>query len=210
MESVICRDLVVGHSGRPVAGPVTLELPPGRIVIIQGPNGAGKTTFVRTLLGLLRPIAGRVERSPDMPVGYVPQHMKLDEEFPITAWECVAMGLPRRTRRSEARRRVRGALDRVGMDHRRRAWLFALSGGQRQRVLIARALAGESALIALDEPTASLDPRNAELIWKILADLAAEGRLVVVITHDEPKATTCPQIRLRVEDGLFYAEETAA
>ncbi len=210
MGGVICRELVVGYSGQSVAGPVDLELPAGRVVVIQGPNGAGKTTFVRTLLGLLRPVSGQVERPQGTVVGYVPQHMKLDEEFPITASECVAMGLPRKTPRKEARRRVRDAMDRVGMHHRRRTWLFALSGGQRQRVLIARALAGDSSLIALDEPTASLDPRNAEIIWEILSKLAQEGRLVVVITHDEPRTTACPQTRVRVDDGKFLVEEFAA
>ncbi len=205
-EPVVCKNLVVGHSGVRVAGPVDMELHGGSIAVVQGPNGAGKTTFVRTLLGLLPPISGKVQMPPRTVVGYVPQHIKLDEEFPITAAECVAMGLPRRTSRREARRRIRHAMERVGMHHRHRTWLFALSGGQRQRILIARALAGESSLIALDEPTASLDPENAAVIWTILSGLANEGRLVIVITHEDPRDITAPHVRVRVDEGEFQVE----
>jgi ABC-type Mn2+/Zn2+ transport system ATPase subunit len=168
---------------------VSLDVVPGEFVALIGANGSGKTTLVRGLLGLLEPLAGRVERSPQLRVGYVPQRETLDPLYPLSGFDVTLLGacrdLPFYHRVSaDAHAAAHAALDAV------RAAPFAarryglLSGGQRQRILIARALATEPNLLLLDEPTAGVDPETEAAIVEILQKLRTEHRLAVwMVTH---------------------------
>ncbi len=143
-----------GYGGEPVLRGVHLTVGTGDFWGIAGPNGAGKTTLFRGMLGLIPPLAGRVERGSSA-LGYVPQRESLDPLFPLRVEEVVEMGaygrLTRLRRpRPADRERVCESLKRVDLDDRRRTLFSTLSGGQRQRALIARALMVEPVELLLD------------------------------------------------------------
>ena len=135
----------LAYGAHSVLDDVSLTLEPGRITTLIGPNGAGKSTLARLVLGLARPDRGRVERRPGLRVGYMPQHLQVDESLPLTVDRFLWLAAPGRTR---ARR---DALQRTGVAHLRRRAVRGLSGGEMQRVLLARALLRKPDLLVLDD-----------------------------------------------------------
>lgn len=191
--------LTVGYDGVAILPPFRLTIGAGELWAIIGPNGAGKSTFVRTALGLARPIAGTIERRPGLRLAYVPQQSALDNIFPISVIDFVLMGLQGSgnvtlTRRSAHLGAARRALEEAGAAAFERRQLRDLSGGQRQRVLMARALATDADLICLDEPTNALDAASEQEILTLIDRLRSRrGAAVVMVTH-------------LVEDGLERAD----
>jgi manganese/iron transport system ATP-binding protein/manganese/zinc/iron transport system ATP- binding protein len=184
--------LAASYESGPVAvSGVSFRAEAGQAVAVLGPNGGGKTTLFRALLGELRTVAGSVVI--DGATAYVPQTERSRLDFPVTALDVALMGAYARTswyrRIAPADRALaRSALERVGLvDHARKRF-GALSGGQRQRVLIARALVQDAAVLLLDEPFAGVDQTSEEAIMGILDDLRAEGRILLVATHDVDQA----------------------
>jgi ABC-type Mn2+/Zn2+ transport system ATPase subunit len=180
----------VGYHGTPVLPPIDLAVAAGDAVGIVGPNGSGKTTLVRTLLGLLAPIRGAVvfpaRQRPRF--GYVPQRASVDVSFPLTAFEVALMGRygiigPARRPRAVDVERTRVALDDVGALELAPRPFHALSGGQRQRVLVARALAAEPQILALDEPTTGMDLPSERGMLDLLRSFAGRGMAVILISH---------------------------
>ena len=177
-----------GYGGRTVLSGVTLRVEPGAFVGIVGPNGAGKTTLFRGLLGLVRPLGGRVERRARA-LGYVPQRETLDVLFPLTVREVVEMGAYSRLRglrglRREERALAAAALERVGLASRARDVFSSLSGGQRQRALIARALLVQPDVLLLDEPTSGVDRAAQRAILELLLELnQRDGIAVLLVSH---------------------------
>jgi ABC-type Mn2+/Zn2+ transport system ATPase subunit len=191
--------LTVGYDGTAILPPFAITIAAGELWAIIGPNGAGKSTFVRTALGLARPITGTIERRPGLRLAYVPQQSALDAIFPISVLDYVLMGLQgpgnvtllRRTAHLETARR---ALTEAGAAAFERRQLRDLSGGQRQRVLMARALATDADLVCLDEPTNALDAASEQEILALIERLRGRrGAAVVMVTH-------------LVEDGLERAD----
>jgi zinc/manganese transport system ATP-binding protein len=186
----------VSLAGRQVLDEVSFTIGAGEFTGLIGPNGAGKTTLLRVILGLQRPTSGRVEilgrpRSPrNQPVGYVPQKVLLDPDMPMRARDVVALGLdgnrygirlPSRDR-SEA---VRAMLHAVDADRFADARVGNLSGGEQQRVLIAQALISRPRLLLLDEPLANLDLRSGQEIIALLARVAREQQIAVLLSAHE-------------------------
>jgi ABC-type Mn2+/Zn2+ transport system ATPase subunit len=189
--AVAVRGLSVGYGGPLVLRDVSFEVERGRTVCVLGPNGGGKTTLFRALLGELEATSGSV-RVAGRPA-YVAQTERTRLDFPVSALDVVLMGTlaagrwwlpPRRSDRSAAR----AALDRVGLAGRAGVRFGELSGGQRQRTLLARALVQDAAVLLLDEPLSGVDPASAALIDAVFADLRAEGRTLLVASHDVESA----------------------
>lgn len=182
------------YGATPVLRDVTLSITKGDLACIVGPNGGGKTTLLRLILGLLTPQSGAVRafglppREACKRFGYMPQHVHLDPQFPVTALDVVLMGrLGARRMLGFYGRRDREvayqALGEVGLADLGRRPFAKLSGGQRQRVLIARALACEPEILLLDEPTSNLDISVEEQVYALLKEL--NRRLtVVLVSHD--------------------------
>ncbi len=188
------QDVTYSYAGHPVLEEVNLSIEHKDFVAMIGPNGGGKTTLLKLILGLIRPDKGVVRVNGLSPIkaspgiGYVPQNVNINNNFPISAMDVVLMGSydPKRrwARHSDASRKdAREALERMGMaeyaDHK----IGALSGGQRQRVFIARALVTRPSLLLLDEPTASIDTKGQTDFFKLLKDLNRDIT-VVVVSHD--------------------------
>jgi ABC-type Mn2+/Zn2+ transport system ATPase subunit len=167
---------------------VTFEVPAGARVAVLGPNGSGKSTLFAAAVGLLRPAAGSIDvRSHRL--AYLPQHVHVDPSYPITEADVVAMGRwsdlgwLRRPRRRD-RELVARAMDQLGIAGLADRRLSELSGGQRQRALVAQAIAQEADVLLLDEPFTGVDRPTADAIRALLRQWAAEGRTVLVATHD--------------------------
>jgi iron complex transport system ATP-binding protein len=191
-------DLVVSRGGRTVLDGVDLTVEGGRFLGLVGPNGAGKTTLLRTIDGSLVPDAGVVEvdgrpvgdlssREQSRLVATVPQDASVAFDFPVR--ETVAMGrtphVGRFERRSEAdRRAVEDAMARTSVAGFADRPVTEVSGGERQRVLIARAVAQDTPVVLLDEPTASLDINHQVRTLELVRDLTAAGRTAVAAIHD--------------------------
>ncbi len=189
------EDLTVSYGGAPVLWDIDLDIPKGVMAAIVGPNGAGKSTLIKSVLGLVRPVAGHVRifglryREARRRVGYVPQRSSVDWDFPVTALDVVMMGLygrlgwfrrPGRRARAEAM----AALAQVGMEDYASRQISQLSGGQQQRVFIARALVQQADIYFLDEPMAGVDATTERAIVAILHRLRDAGKTVVVVHHD--------------------------
>jgi ABC-type Mn2+/Zn2+ transport system ATPase subunit len=185
------HDLTASYGGPPVLREVTFEAHTGERIGVLGPNGGGKSTLFRVLLGELRPLRGGFERPPR--VGFVPQTERSRLDYPVSALDVALMGtlarvpwwrpLGRRERRAAS-----SALARVGLAELADEQFGDLSGGQRQRVLVARALVQDAPVLLLDEPFSGVDQTSAELLERLLDELAAEGRGVLVATHDLEQA----------------------
>jgi len=197
------RDLVIEYSSggypvRPIDG-LSLEARGGQLVLLLGASGCGKTTLLSVLAAILTPTSGQVEVAGievtslsgkrltsyrRETVGIVFQAFNLIPS--LNAIENVSAPLRAAgTGRRVAKRRATELLERVDLGHRMQHRPGDMSGGQQQRVAIARALAHDPPVILADEPTAHLDYIQVEGVLKLVRDLADDGRLVVVATHDE-------------------------
>jgi putative ABC transport system ATP-binding protein len=177
---------------------VHFEIKQGEYVAISGPSGCGKTTLL-SILGLLDSPSGglytlagqsvdkldAVERARvrNRQIGFIFQAFNLIGD--LTVAENVELPLTYRDMpASERRDRVAAALERVQMGHRAKHFPAQLSGGQQQRVAVARAVAGDPAILLADEPTGNLDSKNGEAVMELLSELNAHGSTICMVTHD--------------------------
>jgi zinc transport system ATP-binding protein len=211
---------------------VDLRVERGDFLGVIGPNGAGKTTLLRVILGLVPPAGGTARLFGGPPatervrrrVGYVPQQAAIDTTLPATVSEVVETGLGAALGwfapdRAEGRRRVRTALEQVGLAARAATRIRTLSSGQRQRVLIARALVSDPELLLLDEPAAGIDADAQATLAGLLRRLHRErGVTVIMVSHDlaavarEVATLACLNRRLVFHGppGEFRADVAAA
>ncbi len=184
------RDAVLGYGRHRVLRVDRFALQRGDFWFLLGPNGSGKTTLLRTVMGLLKPLSGEVERSPFCAdfsrMGFVPQRCEARPSLPTTVREFVSLGLVGlNLDREERAVRLQRALDRVGLMNRIRDSFWTLSGGQQQRALLARALIREPILLVLDEPTNGLDPAAEEALLDVLSRLQHTSAVTALfVTHD--------------------------
>ena len=204
----------------PVLEDVSLDVPEGAFLALVGPNGAGKTTLLRTCNGIVSPTAGRVRvdghdvtssspRDVGRLVATVPQTTRVAFEFDVA--DVVAMGrTPHRgrfeTTDADDRTAVESALERTDTARFADRSIDELSGGERQRVVLARALAQETPVLLLDEPTASLDINHQVRTLALARELATAGRTVVAAIHDlDLAARFCDRVAL-LSDGSVLAD----
>jgi ABC-type polar amino acid transport system ATPase subunit len=220
MTTLEVRDVTVHRGGRPVLDGVTFTASGGELVALMGVSGSGKTTVLRAVAGLdpiaegtievggVRLIPGRVLRSGAglLSVGIVFQFHHLFAH--LTALENVTLAPVHVLRRSraDAERRAGELLNMLGVGGRASARPHELSGGEAQRVAIARALAVEPSVLLMDEPTASLDRARRDDLAGTLADLARDGRTVIVATHDGDFVRACAHRAMLLEHGRIVSE----
>ncbi|MDB5592554.1 manganese/iron ABC transporter ATP-binding protein [Enterovirga sp.] len=188
---------VTYRNGHTALRDASFAIPTGTITALVGVNGSGKSTLFKAIMGFVRLARGEI-RVLGQPVhtalkqslvAYVPQSEEVDWTFPVLVEDVVMMGRYGRMNvlripRGPDREAVTTALERVGMTAYRKRQIGELSGGQRKRVFLARALAQDGRVILLDEPFTGVDVRTEESIVGLLRDLRAEGRVMLVSTHN--------------------------
>ncbi len=158
---------------------VDLAIDDREIVTIVGPNGSGKSTLLRLLIGAMAPSLGRIEKSPDLRIGYTPQRLTLDRTLPLTVDRFLSLGeLASAKAKAEA-------LTSVHMASHAKAQMIDLSGGELQRVLLARALLRQPRLLILDEPTQGLDQPGEAAFYSLIERVRDEtGCAILMVSHD--------------------------
>jgi putative ABC transport system ATP-binding protein len=201
---------------------VHLEIRQGEYVAISGPSGCGKTTLL-SILGLLdtasegeymldgKPVAGLDAadraRVRNRQIGFIFQAFNLIGD--LTVYENVELPLTYRgMSAAERKERVLAALERVGMSHRAKHYPAQLSGGQQQRVAVARAVAGDPAILLADEPTGNLDSVNGEAVMELLRELNRNGATICMVTHD-PRYAKHADREIFLFDGKVVDEAEA-
>jgi ABC-type Mn2+/Zn2+ transport system ATPase subunit len=193
-EALITLDnLSIGYNNQPVLSGISLFIARASFTAILGGNGSGKSTLIKTMLGLLPPVAGCINTasaSSPLEFGYVPQSFQFDPIYLLTGFDVALMGAYGRVRpgrfvpqieRTFTRECLRAA-SAEGFAHRR---FSELSGGQKQRVLIARALTTRPDVLVLDEPTEGIDREAKDLVLKFISQIHKEKKItVLLVTHD--------------------------
>jgi len=180
------------YGERLVLEDISFSVKSSDFIAIIGPNGGGKTTILRIIMGLVKPQRGVVRVFDSEPeegrklIGYLPQNIFFDLDFPINVFDAVIMGRYRGVLRKYTEKDEKATLDAlatVGMLEYKNNHISALSGGQLQRVLIARAIVREPKLLLLDEPMSSVDPVSQKSIYELFQDLNKK-MAVIFVTHD--------------------------
>ena len=193
MEALIkIENLDVGYDKEPVLHNVNLEIFDKDFIGVIGPNGGGKTTLLKAILGLLKPMRGRIFFRDDMkmkkkPIGYLPQVKHIDRNFPITVQEVVRSGSlmknPNKVSSRQIKEKVNRLLLQMGIENIRNKAIGDLSGGQMQRVFLCRALLSDPKMLILDEPDTFVDNRFEGELYEWLKELNRE-MAIVLVSHD--------------------------
>ncbi len=200
---------------------IHVNIKKGEYVSISGPSGCGKSTLL-AILGLLdspsggtyvlngRPVQSlkmsERARIRNREIGFIFQAFNLIGD--LTVYENVELPLTYRGMSgAERKKRVHEALERVGMGHRVKHYPSQLSGGQQQRVAVARALAGDPAILLADEPTGNLDSANGEAVMELMRDLHRGGATICMVTHDNRYAKYADRT-IKLFDGRIVEESS--
>ena len=201
-------DLTLGYDRHPAVHHLSGSFGPGSLTAIVGPNGAGKTTLLKASVGLLRPLAGRIDLGAirRAEIAYLPQQADIDRSFPISVLDMVQLGHWGRIgvfgRISPAMRAAAAqALEAVGLTSFEQRPIGSLSAGQFQRALFARTLLQDCPVILLDEPFTAIDANTAQDLLGLVHRWHGERRTVVLVSHD------LEQVRRHFPQTLLVARE---
>lgn len=209
--AIVFRNLTLGYDRHPAVHHIDGEIRRGELLAVVGPNGAGKSTLLKGIIGELKPLSGSLTlhglKKSD--IAYLPQQIEIDRSFPISVFDCVAMGLWHeigawRGLDTEREAEVVRALATLGLVDLAARPVGALSGGQFQRVLFARLLLQDAALILLDEPFRAIDTKTVADLVALILRWHEEGRTVLAALHD------MEQVRAHFPATLLLAREVVA
>ncbi len=208
------KGIKLGYDKNTAIDKLSFEIGEHDFICIVGPNGSGKTTLIKGILGLIRPMAGKIIFNDirQKNIGYMPQETAVDPDFPASVFEIVLSGALNEARNfydKETKRRAEKALELLGIGKLKEHSFADLSGGQRQKVLLARALVATKKLLILDEPSNNLDQKSKNELYEILRKLNAEqGIAVVMITHDLDHGNLIGDKILSLRDGAYFFGST--
>ena len=213
MAQIICRDLAIGYEGKTVVQNINLSVKKGDYLCVIGENGAGKSTFMKTLLGLLPPVSGKIEFHDGLKkneIGYLPQQTEVQKDFPASVREIVLSGCQNRCGlrpfyNREEKEYAYQMMEKMQITHLEKRCYRELSGGQQQRVLLARALCATRKILLLDEPTAGLDPKVTKEMYQLIYELNQRDKLtIVMISHDLRASLTYSSHILHTGKHVFF------
>lgn len=190
-EAILTSDLSFSYESRLILEKVNLEIERGEFIGIVGPNGGGKSTLLKLLMGFLSPTEGLVLLNGKLPykmrkkIGYVPQSLQVDRDFPITVRELVLLGGLENTLfySKKVVQKAERLIEELGLKSFANEPFSTLSGGYAQRALLARAELSDPEHLFLDEPTANVDAASSHAIFKRLESYKGK-KTILLITHD--------------------------
>ena len=218
MAQLSGQNLCVGYDGKSVLQDLDFEVFAGDYLCIVGENGSGKSTLMKTILGLLSPISGRILTGDGLrknEIGYLPQQTVVQKDFPASVREIVLSGCQGRCGsrpfyNKEEKQLALDAMDKMQITQLAKRCYRELSGGQQQRVLLARALCATQKMLLLDEPVSGLDPKVTAEMYALIEKLNCEdGITVIMISHDIAAAVQYASHILHIGDTVFLGTKDA-
>lgn len=218
MAQLTCQNLCVGYDGKSVLQDLDFEVFAGDYLCIVGENGSGKSTLMKTILGLLSPISGRILTGDGLrknEIGYLPQQTVVQKDFPASVREIVLSGCQGRCGsrpfyNKEEKQLALDAMDKMQITQLAKRCYRELSGGQQQRVLLARALCATRKMLLLDEPVSGLDPKVTAEMYALIEKLnRKDGITVIMISHDIAAAAKYASHILHIGDTVFFGTKDA-
>ena len=191
MSLIELKNLSLGYDKDIILKNINLSIEENDFICIVGPNGSGKSTLVKGILGLIKPIKGKVIYNglKQNYIGYMPQETKVDSNFPASVLEIVLSGTLNKEKsifyKKDQKELALNNLKLLGIEKLKDKNFCDLSGGQRQKVLLARSLCASSKLLILDEPSNNLDSKSKSELYKTIIDLNKNHNItIIMITHD--------------------------
>lgn len=213
MAQLTCENLSVGYEGKPILQNLNFQICKGDYLCIVGENGSGKSTLMKTILGLLSPIGGKILTGDGLlknEIGYLPQQTIVQKDFPASVREIVLSGCQGRLRfrpfyNKEEKQLAEKNMNRMGILSLKDRCYRELSGGQQQRVLLARALCATQKVLLLDEPVSGLDPKVTLEMYHLIAQLnKTENITIIMISHDIHAAVNYASHILYIGKEIFF------
>ena len=192
MSLLSFNDLTIGYENNIVLSDLSLDIDKGDYLVILGENGAGKSTLLKTMLGLIKPIKGKIVFDAEVKkteIGYLPQQTVIQRDFPASVWEVVLSGCLARNGlkpfySKKDKELAKENIKKLELEGFEKRCYRELSGGQQQRVLLARALCSSDKILVLDEPVTGLDPKVTAQLYETIRSLNKEGITIIMISHD--------------------------
>lgn len=213
MSLIELKNLTLGYDRHIVLRNINMSIEENDFICIVGPNGSGKSTLVKGILGLIKPIKGKViyNNLKQNFIGYMPQETKVDSNFPASVMEIVLSGTLNKFGLKcfypqKEKEEALNNLKILGIEKLKNKSFCDLSGGQRQKVLLARSLCATSKLLILDEPSNNLDSKSKIDLYNTIVDLNKNhGITIIMITHDlDHKNLIGNKILSLREDDIFF------
>ena len=213
MNLIEIRNLSLGYDKDVILKHIDLDIEENDFICVVGPNGSGKSTLIKGILGLIKPLKGKViyKGLKQSNVGYMPQETKVDSNFPASVYEIVLSGtlnnnVYKMFYTKEQKETALNNLKLLGIDKLKNKSFCDLSGGQRQKVLLARSLSATTKLLILDEPSNNLDSKSKAELYKTINDLNKNhGITIIMITHDLDHGNLIGNKILSLrEDDVFF------
>ena len=186
------ENIAIGYDNNPIVENLTFAIEKGDYLTILGENGAGKSTLLKTMLGLIKPLSGKIvfdAKVKKTDIGYLPQQTVVQRDFPASVWEivisgCLAKNGLRPFYSKSDKALAEANIKKLGLEQFKKRCYRELSGGQQQRVLLARALCASDKILVLDEPVTGLDPKVTVQLYELIDSLNKEGITIIMISHD--------------------------
>lgn len=187
-------DVWIGYDNKPIIRNLNLDIYEGDYITVIGENGVGKSTLIKTVLGLLNPVSGKIVMDNKPGIGYLPQQTQVQRDFPASVYEVVISGFLNKANKrpfysSAEKKNALKNMELLQIQNLKKHCYRELSGGQQQRVLLARAICAANKLLILDEPVTGLDPNAARDLYDNLKVLNKEKEMaIIMISHDTQNA----------------------
>ena len=214
MAQLSCQNLSLGYEGKEILSGLSVEVNSGDYLCIVGENGSGKSTLMRTVLGLKKPMSGKIVTGDGLSaneIGYLPQQTLVQRDFPASVKEIVISGNQghcglRPFYNKQEKELAARNMKKMGIYDLQNRCYRELSGGQQQRVLLARALCATKKMLLLDEPVAGLDPKVTADMYSLIDGLNKEDKItIIMISHDLDAAIKYASHILHIGKDIFFS-----